>query len=140
MSREITSADVAATMTVTPIYPAGFDLQQFNADQGMIADAIQEVETRMSLDGYLSAGYTPTPKTVNITFEPNSPSVPYLSAVMDYQRANNRPCEFGLTVYIRATGVTKYFNHGFLQSGTPMSGVGKTLQPMTFTFVFESVE
>lgn len=140
MSREITSADVAATMTIDPLYPAGFSLQQFSADQGIVADVVQEVETRMSLDGYLSAGYTPSPKVVNITFEPNSPCVPYLSAAMDYQRANNQPCEFSLTVYIRATGVTKYFNHGFLQSGTPMSGVGKTLQPMTFALVFESVE
>ena len=51
-----------------------------------------------------------------------------------------RAYEIGLTVYIRATGVTKYFNHGYLQSGTPMSGVGKTLQPMSYSFVFESIE
>ncbi len=127
-------------MTIDTLYPQGFNLQQFSADQGLIADTIQEVESRMSLDGYLSAGYTPAPKTVNITFEPNSPCVEYLTTLQNAQRANNRPYEIGLTVYIRSTGVTRYFNHGFLASGTPMSGIGKTLQPMTYSFVFESVE
>ena len=140
MSREITSADVAATMTVDELFPQGFALQQFSSDRGLIADTVQEVETRMSLDGYLSAGYTPSPKIVNITFEPNSPCIPYLTTLMSAQRSGNRPYEVGLTVFIRSTSETKYFNHGFLQSGTPMSGIGKTLQPMTFTFVFESVE
>lgn len=140
MSRDITSADVAATMTIETLYPSGFLLQQFSADQALIADAVQELESRMSLDGKLSAGYTPVPKTVNITLEPNSPSVPYLATLMQSQRSSKRPFEVSLTVFIRATGVTRYFNHGFLQSGTPMSGIGKTLQPMTFSFVFESVE
>ena len=140
MSRDITSADVAATMTVETLYPTGFQLQQFSADQGLVADAVQEVEARMSLDGYLSAGYTPSPKTVTITFEPNSPTVEYLMALQNAQRGSKRPYEVSLTVYIRATGVTKYFNHGFMQSGTPMSGVAKTLQPMSFSFVFESVD
>lgn len=140
MNRDITSADVAATMTIETLYPSGFQLELFSADQGLIADAVQEIEARMSLDGYLSAGYTPAPKTVNITFEPNSPCIVYLTTLQNAQRSNRRPYEIGLTVYIRATGVTKYFNHGYLQSGTPMSGVGKTLQPMSYSFVFESIE
>ena len=63
----------------------------------------------MSLDGYLSAGYTPAPKTVNITFEPNSPCIAYLTTLQNAQRSNRRPYEIGLTVYIRATRCYEVF-------------------------------
>ena len=137
---DITSADVAATMTSEELFPNGFPLEQFSADSGITADAVQEAETEMTLDGTLVVGYTPAPKTVTITLQASSPSVPYLRTLAQASASNRRPYAVNLTVRIRATGETRQFSNGYLTSTPPMPGIGKKLQPLAYGFTFESVE
>ena len=136
----ITSADVSAIMTVEELFPSGFKLEDFGTDAGIMAESAQMAETRMSLDGKLSAAYTPASRVVNLTFQPNSPSLPYLYTLVNATRTQRRPFEVGLTVRVRATGRTTQFQKGYLRTDPTMPGVGKTLQELTFTFEFESAE
>ena len=128
------------SMTVDELFPNGFLLEQFGADAALTADAVQEAETQMTVDGELVAGYTPAPKAVTITLQPTSPSIPYLDTLVQAQRSNNRLYRIGLTVRIRATGKTYNFIKGFLTSTPVMPGIGKTLQPLVYGFTFKSVE
>jgi hypothetical protein len=137
---DITSADVAISMTIEDLYPQGFVLEQFGADSALTADAVQELETRMSVDGKLQAGYTPAPKVVNLTLQPTSPSIDYLKTLAQAQRTQLRPFEIGMVVRVRATGETFTYSRGYLTSVPPMPAVGKTLQELVFGFTFESVE
>lgn len=137
---DITSADVAATMTIEELFPNGFALEQFSADSGITADAVQEAEAEMTIDGVLVAGFTPAPKTVTITLQASSPSVPYLRTLVQAQNSNRRLYHINLTVRIRATGETRQFNNGYLTSTPPMPGIGKKLQPLAYGFTFESAE
>lgn len=137
---EITSADVAAVMTIEELYPSGFPLEQFGSDQGIMGESVQEVETRMTLDGKLLAGYTPAPQPVQITFEPTSPCIPYLRQLQQSQRSQKRTYRVGLNVRVRATDSKHAFLNGVLTAAPAMSSVGKTLQPLTYTFTFERVE
>lgn len=137
---EVTSADVAATLSFDDLYPSGFPLEQFGADSGLTSDPVQEVETRMSLDGYMSAGYTPAIKSVAITFEPNSPCVEYLANVWHAQENYRRIYRCNLLVRVRATGQEFRFYNGVLKTAPAMPAVGKTLQPLTYTFEFGNAE
>jgi len=137
---DITSADVAISMTIEDLYPQGFILEQFGTDSALTADAVQKVETRMSIDGKLQAGYTPAPTLVNLTLQPTSPSLEYLTTLAKAMDTQNRPFEVGMVVRVRATGETFTFSRGYLTSVPPMPAIGKTLQELTFGFTFESVE
>lgn len=137
---DVTSADVAAVMTIEDLYPKGVILQNFGADQAIVSEPVQEVETRMGVDGKMVAGYTPAPVQVQITLEPTSPAVPYLRTLAQAQRSQTRPYRIGLSVRIRATNKKHAFINGVLTNSPPMSSIGKTLQPMTYTFTFERVE
>lgn len=139
-NRNITAADVQAWMTVDLLFPAGFPLEQFSMDSAVVADTIQEVETRMTLDGKLVAGYTPAPKNVNITVEPSSPTVPYLRELAQLQRSMKRTFEVNLTVNVPSVKRSFRFVHGYLVGAQPMPSVQKTLAPMQFNFTFEDVE
>lgn len=137
---DITSADVAAVMRVEELFPNGFPLEQFAADQGIIADAVEALQTEMTLDGTLCAGFTPAPKPVNIVFKASSPTIPYLKATVQAQESNRRPYKVSLVVRVRATGVEHTFMNGYLKTYSPMPGIGRTLQDQTFGFEFERVE
>jgi hypothetical protein len=137
---EITSADVAAVMTIEDLYPSGFTLEQFGADQGIMGEPVQEVESHMTLDGKLVAGFTPTPQPITITFEATSPVIPYLRQLQQAQRSQKRVYRVGLNVRVRATGNRHAFINGVLTNSPSMASVGKTLQPLTYTFTFERVE
>ena len=140
LNRNITAADVQAWMTVDELFPAGFPLEQFSMDSAVVADTIQEVETRMTLDGKLVAGYTPAPKNVNFTVEPSSPTIPYLRELAQAQRAGTRTYEVNLAIQVPSQNRKYRFVHGYLVGAQPMPSVQKTLAPMQFNFQFEGVE
>lgn len=138
--RNITSANLAATMIVDEIFPNGFTLEMFSSDAAVVADSVTETETRQTVDGKLVAGYTPAPKVVNITLEPPSPSLPYFKDLVRACRTAMKPYKVHLVVTLPATGETFRFKNGYLTSFTPMPASNKTLQPMNFQFTFESLE
>ena len=139
-NNKITAADVQAYMTVEELYPSGFALEQFTMDSAVVADTVQEVVTRMTLDGKIVAGYTPAPKNVNITFEPSSPCIPYLRELAQMQRSAKDIFEINLTVRVRSVDRTFRFVHGYMVGAQPMPSIQKTLAPMQFNFTFEDVE
>ena len=137
-SREITSADVAATMTVEGLYPSGFALEMVGSDAGITGDNVTIAETRMTIDGKLVAGATPNPYPITLTFEAASPTLPYLQ---NLRSASEREVfECNLTVRIRSTGEVLRFNRGFLVTSNPFPNIAKTLQPLTYQFMFESMD
>lgn len=137
-NREITSADVAATMTVDELYPSGFPLEMFGADSAITGDSVTLAETRMTVDGKLIAGAVPNPYPITLTFEAASPTLPFLQALRS--ASERKVYECNLSVRIRATGEVLRFNRGFLVTANPFPNVAKTLQALTFQFQFESME
>lgn len=136
--REITAADVAATLSVDELYPNGIPLEMFGADSAITGDSVTIAETRMTVDGKLIAGAVPAPYPITLTFEAASPSLPYLQNLRT--ASEKRVYECNLAVRIRATGEVLRFNRGFLVTANPFPNVAKTLQALTFQFQFESME
>ena len=70
----------------------------------------------MGVDGKLSAGYTPAPRTVTITLEASSPSLPILSNIVEASQVTRKPfkCQMYITIpalgkeYTLANGVRSF--------------------------------
>ena len=140
MYNDITSANLAAYMTVKELFPAGFQLQQFSTSNAIAQGDDTSAETRMSVDGQMVAGYTPSIKTVTIVLEPSSPSLTYMETWQKAEATNKRKYWCDLMVTYPSTGKVRKYKNGVLKTGKLTADAQATLQPITFTFDFESVE
>ena len=66
---DITSANSTAFMTVNKLFPAGFAVEGFGTDQAVSGDSMQITETRIGVDGKMSAGVVVNILPVTITLE-----------------------------------------------------------------------
>ena len=132
-----TSANVVAWLKIENVCPSGVQLSQFSTDAGIVADAVQEVQTEMTLDGHLVAGYTPNPVVVNVTLQPTSPVIAYLREAQLAQKAARNPLGVGLTVYFPATDRTFNFTNGYFTQLQPMPPANRVQDPITVQMTFE---
>lgn len=137
---DITSANIAAWLTVKELFPAGFQLQQFSTSNAIAQGDDTKAETRMSVDGQMLAGYTPTIKTVTIVLEPSSPSITYMDTWQKAEATNKRKYWCDLMVTYPSTGKVRKFKNGVLKTGKLVPDAQATLQPISYSFDFESVE
>lgn len=135
----ITSANATAYMVVKELYPTGFALNNFSTDQAIDQAEDTVAETRMGVDGYMAAGYTPSIKAVTLQFEAASPSVPYLNNLYLASQKNRRTYECMLVVKVPAVNKIYTYTGGVLKTGKPMPGLKKTLDPVTYAFDFEKL-
>lgn len=140
MNRNITSADVIAVMTVDSLYPQGFRLQQFSTDAAISQGDDTVSETRIGVDGHMVAGYTPSIKTVTITLEPSSPSIPYLDNLYKSMQKNKKTYMCSLIITIPALGKGVKYSYGVLKTSKILPDIQKTLAAIAYTFDFEKVE
>lgn len=137
---DITSANLAAYMTVRDLFPAGFELQQFSVNNAVAQGDDTYAETRMTVDGQMVAGYTPSIKTVTIVLEPSSPSIKYFDTLIKAEAANKRKYRVDFSVTYPSTGMIRQYSKGVLKTGKLVPDAQATLQPITYTFDFESVK
>lgn len=140
MNRNITSANSVSYMTVDELYPQGFKLEQFSTDAAISQGDDTIAETRMGVDGYMVAGYTPSIKTVTITLEPSSPSIPYFDNIIKASQTNKRVYYCNLIINLPSLGKTINYNYGVLKTGKILPDMQKTLAPIAYTFDFEEAK
>ena len=134
----ITDADAVIILTVENLYPSGVQIQGFSTDTAWTAGDSQIAEARMGVDGKLSAGYTPAPRTVTITLEANSPSLPILSNIVEASQVTRKPFKCQMYITIPALGKEYTLANGVLQTGHTIPDGKKVLDPTAWTFIFES--
>jgi hypothetical protein len=94
----------------------------------------------MTVDGQMVAGFTPSIKTVTIVLEPSSPSIKFFDTLIKAEAANKRKYWVDLSVVYPSTGMIRQFTKGVLKTGKLVPDAQATLQPITYTFDFESVK
>ena len=140
MDRNITSANAIADMTVDRLYPQGFQLQQFSTDAAISQSDDTIAETRIGIDGYMTAGYTPSIKTITITLEPTSPSKEYLDHIYKSSIKNKRIYLCNLLITLPSLAKIIQYKYGVLKTSKILPDMQKTLAPIAYTFDFEGVE
>ena len=135
----ITSANATAYMVVKDLYPAGFPLNNFSTDQAIDQAEDTIAETRMGVDGYMAAGYTPSIKAVTLQFEAASPSVQFLNNLYLASQKNRRTYETTLVINVPAVGKTYTYTGGVLKTGKALPALKRTLDPVSYGFDFEKM-
>jgi len=134
-ARDITSATSSVSMLSTNGIT---DFEGYSADDIFTADSVDFVETRIGVDGKMSAGYVPQIKTVTFNFEASSKSLPSLLNLYAISEATRTPVFVTLTVFIPAIS-KKFICEGVMKGTKPMYDAKKTLEPMPIKFDFESI-
>lgn len=136
----ITDADAVVVLTVDELYPAGVQMQGFSTDTAWTAGDSQIAEARMGVDGRLSAGYTPQPRTITISLEASSPSLEVMRNIVENSRVNKGVYTCHMQITIPAQGKEYNLTNGVLQTAHDLSDGKKVLDPSSFTFLFEGCE
>lgn len=93
----------------------------------------------MGVDGKLSAGYTPSKKTVHITIEPSSPSLPYFQALIAASENQMTPFEVSLIINIKSMPKTYTYVNGYLTTAKRLPDLKQVLDPVTSRLTSKNV-
>lgn len=138
MNRDITSANASATL-VLDLFPAGVKLEQFSADGAWAQDNYSILETRMGVDGYMAAGYTPVEKEVTFHFQANSPTIEKLNLIWQTMETTKTALWCNITITVPSIKMTYVCANGVLMNYKMIPNAEKVLEPIDATFRFESV-
>ena len=138
-TKNISSANAVSTLTLLDLYPVPQTLQGFAVDDMFSGEALDLVETRMGVDGYMSAGYTPVIVPITFSFQPDSPSI----AVFDFWGTSiqiNQTVYYGsLSILLPSIGKSYAFRKVTLKNFKPLPDAKKVLDPVSYTLHCESV-
>ena len=135
MSFDITSTNSRVVLTCD-LFTA--QLQQFSADTSYEGEEDTVAETRMSIDGKMVAGQTPSVKPVTIHLEASSPSLQYMYLLKQSMEKNHKPYPCQLVISQPSVGRRTIYSNGCLVSAKDLADGKKLLDPTTWKFNFES--
>lgn len=137
--KTLTTANSVILLTIPGLYVPSVTLQGYDVDDVFSTDAVDTAETRMGVDGRLSAGWVPAAVPVEYALQADSASIQVFE---DWdaaeQAAKEKIFAQGL---VRIPGIGKSFvkTRGVLQRLQRMPSAGKVLRARRFTVVWESV-
>lgn len=135
----ITSANAQVMLNVPGVFPTPVQLAGFAADDAFTQDAYDVAETRMGVDGVLSAGFTPSEKPFHITFQPDSPSI---AAFDIWGQAENQAKEkfvCSLTIVLPSVGKAYHLTTGWLKSFKALPDAKKVLDPQSYMIGYQDI-
>lgn len=134
----ITDADAIIILSVENLYGNGVRIQGFSTDTAWTAGDSQIAEARMGVDGKLSAGYTPQPRTITLSLEASSDSLEVMRNIVSQSQLNKKVYTCSMQITIPAQGKEYRLDNGVLQTAHDVSDGKKVLDPSSFTFLFET--
>lgn len=135
----ITSANSVMTLNVPGVFPAAITVQGYAADDAFTQSAFDMAETRMGVDGTLSAGYTPSAKPLDIMLQPDSPALPYFFLWKAAEEAANEKFEGAITIDMPSIGLSFDFETVWLRNMQGMPSAKKVLDPVPIKLEAESI-
>ena len=138
-AKTITSADATIHITFDNLFPAGFTLQGFAADNISDMENMEIAQTVRGADGKLSAGFVYG--TPNQTFHvmPDSPSYSKIQTVINASQATGAVYRCNAVQTFLSNGKKYTCSNGVMTTGGLMPAAGRVLQPITFTIQWETI-
>lgn len=137
---DITSTNSTVILTVEDLFPQGVTLEGFSVDTIISSDEVTMAETRMGVDGKMASGYVPSPKSVTISLEANSPSQEVFNVIYGATEATKKIYKCNLSVNVPSLKRSYNWVDGCVVSGKPTSDVKKTLDPTSWKLTFTTLE
>jgi hypothetical protein len=139
MPGTLTSANAAMVATVEALYPQAINLQGFSADDAWDPEAVENGEYSYGIDGRLSAGFVFNEVPLAVTFQADSPTLPYFENVWQYEFSNRTKLQWDLTITATALGRRYEYKQGYMRSYKAPAGK-KILQPAVGNFIFAQLQ
>jgi hypothetical protein len=136
----ITSSNSIFIITVPGLYGSGVKLQGYAADKAFATEALEMAETKMGVDGLLTAGYVPNPVKQKITLQADSPSKDIFSTIMSAMQQARDIYWIQGVITLPATGETFTLSQGVLTSLHPIPDAEKTLAPQEYEITWQSAQ
>lgn len=136
MAFDITSANSTLVLTVENLYPAGVKIEGFSTDNSFAMDDDTIAETHMGVDGKLTAGFTPSEKSVTITLDAGSPSYEVLCNIYNMSKTNMTVLDTSMQITVPALGKEFSLKNGVMVTGHPLPAGEKVLGNTNWTFKF----
>ena len=137
--KTITSANAVALLTVAPLGFTAVQLQGFAADAAFSMDGADIAETRLGVDGRLSAGWVPRIYRQTWSFQPDSDSIALFDAIAGAQDAGQTIFRLGMVIRLPATARSYDFFRGVLKNYKVMPDAKRVLDPVNFVIEWERV-
>ena len=139
MAKTITSADASIHMTVDNLFPSGFALSGFAADNIFDMENMEIAQTVRGADGKLSAGFVYG--TPNQTFHimPDSPVYSKIQTWINTSQASAAVYRCNMVAVFVTNGRKYTCSNGVLTTGGLIPAAARVLQPITFTVQWETI-
>lgn len=139
MSKSITSANAIFTMTIDTVAPVAFVLENWSVDSAWETEAYAQLETRMSMDGYLNVGFVWRSVNMTLTLQPGSSSIDVFRQLQTGQMAATKEYRIGGTLHLPSINQKFTLTNGVMKSGSILPNGGETLAEQAFNFEWERV-
>ena len=94
----------------------------------------------MGVDGKISFGYTPSVKTVNFVFQPDSPTLERLAYIIQTQNTTMKPIVCQVLIDLGSIERSFYLVNACITTGDILPAGGRVLEPVTISLSYESIE
>ena len=135
----ITSATAKVKLFCT-LTPAGLSFERYAADSAWSKETNTVIESRMGVDGKISFGYTPSVKTVNFEFQPDSPTLERLAYIIQTQNTTMKPIVCQVLIDLGSIERSFYLVNACITTGDILPAGGRVLEPVTISLSYESIE
>jgi hypothetical protein len=135
----ITGANSTFYLSIDTIFPIAQELQGFAVDDLMDTDAIERVETKMGVDGILSAGRVNVPVKTTIALMADSASIDLFEQWVAYEASVNDVYFANGTISQDSIGRRYTLTNGVLTSYPTMANIKKLLGERKMIITWESV-
>lgn len=139
MANSLTSADCIINMTVDNLYPSGFKLEQFEAQNIFEMADTTIAETIRTADGKLTGGFIfgDLPWTFHI--QPDSPTRGKVD--IWYQTSQTSKAIFRCNAIVMLPSLSRKYvlTNGILKSWKPLPSAGRILQPIAGQIEWETI-
>lgn len=134
----ITSANAVIMLTLNPIYPSPFQLQEFAADNIFGTESLVAAETAMGVDGVLTGGFVNVPTIQRFHLMADSPSNEFFDNWYLRQKADQDTYNVSGTILLRSLGKKYTMVKGFLKAYQPLPNAARTLQAREHSIEWQS--
>lgn len=139
MANTITSADINAHITVDALYPMGFVLEGFSADNIFEMDNLELAQAIRGADGKLSAGFVFGTQHQTFHIMPDSPVYKKIQTWATTSVTSKGVYRCNLTAVFKTNGTKFVCTNGVLLNAGNVANAARMLQPITFQIAWETV-
>lgn len=135
----ITAVNAIYTISITGLFSAPQQLQQFSADDIFDTEAVEQIELQMGVDGHLTGGFVYAMVKQGITLMADSPSNDIFEQWRSAEKAARDIYWANASVTLPAIGKSYAMTRGALSSYPSFADAKKTLQPRKYAITWGDV-